>query len=39
MNGFEQDLIITLIGVAVGKILDEVVEILKERASKKRKKH
>lgn len=39
MEDFKKDLIITLIGVAVGKLLDEEVEAIKRKASRPPGKH
>lgn len=39
MDDFKRDLILTLIGVAFGKALDEVVEAVKRKASRPQGKH
>lgn len=39
MEDFKRDLIITLIGVAAGKLLDEMVEAIKRKASRPQGKH
>ena len=39
MDDFKRDLILTLIGVAFGKVLDEVVEAVKRKASRPQGKH